>query len=107
MKCCMMERQEHRGEMINRRAELGSHIVAMRVRIPELEKLARRTPSKTLFAEKAKVEAAKVQLAECRKQLPLMEAEWATLKAKLGARPGERPGETPMGMMQEFKVDDE
>lgn len=72
-----------RGEMINRRAYVGSQVVALRARVPELEKLARRTPPKTLVAEKARVDEARRMLPICRAQLAELETEWGALKTTL------------------------
>lgn len=68
-----------RGEMINRRAFLGSQIVSMRERIPLLEKTAKKAPPKTLTSEWDKVRAAKQQLETSRQQLAEMEREHAEL----------------------------
>lgn len=75
-----------KGTMINRAAWLGSQIVAMRERIPQLEKLSRKTPPKTLKSEWEKVRAAAAQLEVCRKQLSDMEAELAVIKPQIGWR---------------------
>lgn len=68
-----------RGEMINRRAFLGSQIVSMRERIPLLEKTAKKAPPKTLTSEWDKVRAAKQQLETSKRQLAEMEREHAEL----------------------------
>ncbi len=72
-----------KGTLINRLASAGSRIVALRARIPELEKLSRRTPPRTLLDERKKVEEAKVMLAACELQLATLESEHATLGAAL------------------------
>lgn len=69
-----------RGEIINRRAATGAEVVALRARIPELEKQARKTPPKTLVAERAKVEAAKEALMVARARLAVLEVQWDHLK---------------------------
>jgi hypothetical protein len=75
-----------RGDYINRRASTGAQIVTLRARIPELEKLARKTPPKTLLTEWVKVRVAKVQLAKAQADLALLEldhAGWRRLEALL------------------------
>jgi len=71
------------GRMINQWASLGAQIVQLNARIPELEKLSRRTPPKTLVEEKKKVEAAKINLEICRKQLAVAEPELERLRIAL------------------------
>lgn len=73
-----------RGQIINRRAWLGSQIHALRSQIPDLEKQSRRTPPKTLVAERQKVEAAKIALADALVRLPLLEAEYNDLRTREG-----------------------
>lgn len=75
---------QSKGILINRCAWLGSQIQQLRDRIPQLEKTARKTPPKTLLAEKAKVEAAKVQLKQAQEDLTRYSAEWESLKQQLG-----------------------
>ena len=67
------------GVRINRRASLGARLVELRAQIPELEKLSRRTPPKTLVAERARVAAAAVALLARRAELAAVEVEYATL----------------------------
>lgn len=70
-----------RGHRINRRATLGMLVTNLHQRIPELEKLARKTPPKTLLSEVRKVEAAKLCLPQLRTELETLEKELNTLKA--------------------------
>ena len=66
---------------INRRAYVGSQVVRLRQRIPELEKLSRRTPPGHLREERARVERAKADLVEARALLEAYEAEHERLLA--------------------------
>ncbi len=50
MSCCC-PCHETRGRRINRRAWLMAQIVLLRQRVPEAEKLARSTPSKTMHRQ--------------------------------------------------------
>jgi len=50
------------GHRINRRASIGARLVELREQIPEVEKLARSTPPKTLLAARARVDSAKLAL---------------------------------------------
>lgn len=75
-----------KGVLINRRATLGARVVYLRERIPALEKAARKTPPKTLKAEKEKVEVAKVELEKAKEDLVRSEKEWEELKDILGER---------------------
>ena len=68
-----------RGEIINRRATLGARVTELRARIPELEKAARKTPAKTMHAERAKVARAVVALDAARISLATAEIEWHRL----------------------------
>lgn len=52
----------------------------LRDRVRELEKTARKTPPKTLLAERARVEVAKVTLVAARELLAEYEVEYATLR---------------------------
>ena len=72
-----------RGEVINRAAYLGSQIVQLKARIPELEKLARKTPPKTLLAERARVQQARLSLGTACTLLVAHEAEHARLRLEL------------------------
>lgn len=67
------------GQIINRRSYLGSQIVQLRERVRELEKTARKTPPKTLLAERVRVEQAKVSLVVARDLLAKCETEYAEL----------------------------
>jgi len=73
----MCECEMTRGDYINRRALAGSQIVTLRATIPELEKLSRRTPPKTLVAERAKVAEAARQLVAAKARLASLEEEYA------------------------------
>lgn len=68
------------GEIINQRAYAGSQLVALRERLPDLEKLARKTPPRTLVAEKARVEAAKLALPAARLELETLEKNYGMLR---------------------------
>ncbi len=73
-----------RGDYINRRASTGSQLVTLRAAIPELEKLSRRTPPRTLVAERAKVADAGRSLVTAKARLVKLEAEyegWRRLEA--------------------------
>jgi len=73
-----------RGDYINRRASTGAQLVALRARIPELEKQARKTPPKTLLSEWIKVRVAKVQLDKARADLAALEQDhdmWKRLES--------------------------
>jgi hypothetical protein len=70
-----------RGEMINRRARLGSEMLRLREQIPVLEKLSRKTPPRTLPAERERVERAKGALEVARKLLAATVSEYALLLA--------------------------
>lgn len=59
---CTCDCHDTSGHRINRRARIGARLVELRAQIPEVEKQARRTPPKTLVAEKQKVERAKALL---------------------------------------------
>ena len=69
------------GERINRRADLGSRIVTLREQIRSLEKLARKTPPRTLLAEVARVAEAKRRLAAARDELASAEIDYSALRA--------------------------
>lgn len=71
-----------RGDIINQRASTGAQVVVLRAHVPELEKLARRTPPKTLATERAKVEAAKGALLVARAKLAILELRWFDLKER-------------------------
>ncbi len=65
-----------KGKLLNQKAWFGSQIVSLRERIPQLEKLARKTPPKTLVAERKKVEDAKVALVKAKEDLRQIVGEW-------------------------------
>lgn len=69
-----------RGDYINRWASAGARIVTLRARIPELEKLSRRTPPKTLIHEWSKVRMAKVQLDKANADLVDAERDYALFR---------------------------
>ncbi len=69
-----------RGQIINRRAYVGSQLVALRARLPEVEKLARKTPPKTLTVERVRVDAAKAALPALHAELDALEARYAELR---------------------------
>jgi hypothetical protein len=71
------------GAMSNQMNSLGSKIVEMRVRLPELEKQARKTPPKTLLTEVAKVKQAKESLKLCKEQLESLEIEHKSIREHL------------------------
>lgn len=60
----------------NTRARLGAEIVQLRERITELEKLARKTPPKTLLVEVERVKRAKAELERVRERLESAEYEY-------------------------------
>jgi hypothetical protein len=79
---CACECHNTVGHRINRRASIGARLVELRDRIQETEKQARRTPPKTLVAEKQRVENAKATL-------PFLHAERDALLVELaGLAPG-------------------
>jgi small-conductance mechanosensitive channel len=83
------------GQIINRRAWLGSQLVSMRTRVQELEKLARKTPPKTLLAERVRVEQAKFALVAARELVAQYEAEYAQLGGSLHkSDPAQRQGDS-------------
>jgi len=75
---------EERGTKINRDARLGAHILEIGARLAALEKMARKTPPKTMLAERGKVDDAKAAVGPLRAKLQSMLAEHATLRAELG-----------------------
>ncbi len=77
------ESKKDRGRLINRRASLGSQIVALKEQIPELEKTTRKTPPKTLKQEWEKVEAAKKMLPLLKKRLEDLSLEEKGLGVRL------------------------
>lgn len=72
-----------RGLKINRRAYLGSRLVQLRERIPELEKEARKTPPRTDAKRVKAVESAKTSLEAARAERDATEREYARLVASL------------------------
>lgn len=70
-----------RGHRINRHAFLSSQILLLREHISKTEKLARRTPAKTLVEEWRKVRVAQESLPVLRAQLVEIEEERTTLEA--------------------------
>lgn len=73
-----------KGKLMNEKAWFASQIVSLRVRIPQLEKEARRTPPKTLVAERKKVEDAKVALVRAKEDLRRIVGEWTQVCVVLG-----------------------
>lgn len=67
------------GQKINYKASLRARLTEYRARIPELEKLSRKTPPKTLVAEKTRVEAAKAALPLLLNEIRALEEELETL----------------------------
>lgn len=83
-----------RGRLINICATLGMRRTQLRAELPEIEKLARRTPRRDMPAEWAKVAAAKARLDPMRAELGRVESEYSTVHAdleRLGAYP---PGQS-------------
>jgi hypothetical protein len=68
------------GERINSRASVGAEIVALERQIEEQEKLARKTPPKTLHAEWAKVTHARATLNFARGRLAELKDEYRALR---------------------------
>ena len=58
-----------RGQLINEHASLGAEIARIKSVLPDVDKQSRKTPPKTLLAEKAKVALAKIQFFELSQQL--------------------------------------
>lgn len=77
----------HRGTAINQYVSILSELLSLSERIPELEKTSRRTPPKHMFAEKVKVEQAKVALIQARERKATLETERDTLLTKLQGKP--------------------
>ena len=75
---------ETRGHRINRAASLGCHVIQLRAQLIELEKLARKTPPKTLLAEVARVAQAKATIEGAKERLAILEDEWSRSKTALG-----------------------
>lgn len=82
-----------RGVTINRHAYLGSQIVQLQEQIPKLEKLARKTPPKTLIAEREKVKAAQFKLEAAKNQLEEILKERQALCELLGCDDDAHPSE--------------
>lgn len=76
-----------RGKAVNRARYLASQILSVRAQILELEKQARKTPPKTLVAEKQKVELAKRLLVSSHANLVQMAKEWQDVCAFLQEAP--------------------
>lgn len=68
-----------RGRRLNRRAFLGSQLVGLRERIQDLEKLARRTPPRTLHAERQRVREAGARVEALRAEEAALRAEYDRL----------------------------
>jgi hypothetical protein len=78
---CTCECHNTRGHRINRKATVGARLVSLATVIAETEKLARKTPPKTLFAERIRVENAKGILAKLLAERATLLEEQATLEA--------------------------
>lgn len=72
-----------RGELLNRRAWLGSQIVTLKEQIPECAKQARKTPPKSNKTELEKVELAKKMLPELKRKLVEFQEEHTGLRTRL------------------------
>lgn len=79
---------EERGTLINREARLGARVLETGAKLATLEKTARKTPPKTMLAERRKVDDAKAMVGRLRAELQSMLAEHAALRAKLGLHDG-------------------
>lgn len=79
--------QVSQGILINKKASLGSEILSIVERIPQLEKESRRTPPKNLVEAKAKVEAAKRDLVKLQSVLINKANEWLEVCAVLKDEP--------------------
>lgn len=75
------------GHRINRRARIGARLVELLRQINETEKRARKTPPKTLTAERAKVEEAKAMLPRLVAERDALNAELAGLNESEGQKP--------------------
>jgi hypothetical protein len=78
------------GHRINRRATIGARLVELLRQINETEKQARKTPAKTLVAERRKVEDAKAILPYLLAERDAMNAELAGLTVLSPSNP-EKP----------------
>lgn len=65
-----------RGDMINLKARLGAELYKLERSIPELEKIARKTPAKTMHDEWNKIHLAEIQLEKALLRLPLLQKEY-------------------------------
>jgi hypothetical protein len=72
------------GDQINRECRLGGLILETHERLVSLEKLARKTPPKTLLVEVQRVNAAKASITPTRDELRKMLSEHAGLRRQLG-----------------------
>lgn len=79
---CTCECHNTRGHRINRKATIGARLVTLRTLISETEKTARKTPPKTLFSERIKVENAKGILAMLVAERDALTSEQAMLEAE-------------------------
>lgn len=77
---CTCECHNTIGHRINRGATLRARLVELDLRIPEVEKTARRTPPKTLTTEWIRVENAKRSLPRMRKERENLLDELASMK---------------------------
>ena len=72
------------GELFNADARLGARILETAGRLAALDKQARRTPPRTLLAERRKVEAARLALDDLKTELCTLLGEHAVVRALLG-----------------------
>lgn len=75
---------DDRGTLINRECRLGALILSAAERLEALQKLARKTPPKTLLAERRKVDEAKLAVGAARSELRALLSEHADFRAQLG-----------------------
>lgn len=78
---CEDASKQSRGRIINRRAFLNSQTIVMRDRMAMLEKLANKTPPKTLASERLRVWQAKHDLETLKTQFAAIQNELAILEA--------------------------
>lgn len=72
------------GARINQECTLGARVIEAAERLYALEKLARRTPAKTLLAERRRVEAARAAVPLVLAELRSLLCEHAAIRAELG-----------------------
>lgn len=69
-----------KGRIINWRASTAAELVRLREALPEIEKQARKTPPKTLLAERAKVDAAKASISTVKETIAMLAEQYEALK---------------------------